>query len=49
LEYGLRLEVEFQALNEQAWWAGELGFEKYLPRFYERGGAGDERGKLGRF
>jgi len=31
------LEVEFQALDVQAWWSGELGFKKYLPRFFEKG------------
>ena len=38
LKCGLRLEVEFRVLNTQAWWSGELGFKKYLPRFYEKGG-----------
>ena len=38
-EQGLLLNVEFQALDTQAWWDGELGFRKHLPRFCEtRGG-----------
>ena len=37
LECGLLLVVEFQGLNEQPWWGGELGFRKYLPRSYEKG------------
>lgn len=40
---GLQLEVEFQALNTQEWWSGELGFKKYLPRFYEKGGGSGGR------
>jgi len=38
LESGLWLEVEFQAFNLPTWWNGELDCEKWLPRFYERGG-----------
>ena len=34
-ECGLQLEVD-----EQAWWGGELGFKKHLPRFHEKGEAG---------
>jgi len=41
LDCGLRLEVEFRALNAQEWWSGELGFEKYLPWFHEKGGRGN--------
>jgi len=41
-EDGVQLEVEFRALNAQAWWNGDLGFKRYLPRFYEKGG---RRGK----
>ena len=40
LECGLQLEVEFKALNGQAWWDGELGFRKHLPKFYEKGKTG---------
>jgi len=39
LESGLRLEVEFRAVSARAWWNEELGFKKYLPRFYEKGEA----------
>ena len=39
LEGGVQLEVEFRALNAQAWWTEELGFKKYLPRFCGKGGA----------
>jgi len=49
LEPGLRLEVEFRALNEMVWWGGKQGFQKCLPRSYEKGvtsgapmGEGDE-------
>lgn len=44
LERGARLEVEFQALNTQAW-SGVLDFKKYLPKFYEKGGVDGGRGK----
>jgi len=44
LECGVRLEVVFQTLSAQAWWSGELGFKKYLPRFYEKDKAGVGRG-----
>ena len=37
LESGIRLEVEFQALNATPWWGGKHGFKKYLPRSYEKG------------
>ena len=37
LECGRRLEVEFRGLNALAWWGGELGFKKCLPRSYEKG------------
>ena len=40
LEGGVRLKVEFQTLNEEAWWDGKLGFKKHLPRFYEKSEAG---------
>ena len=40
LERGLRLKVEFETLNEQAWWGGKLGFKKHLPRFCEKGEVG---------
>lgn len=36
-EPGVRLEVKFRALDEQAWWSEERGFRKHLPRFYEKG------------
>jgi len=36
LERGVRLEVVFQALD-RPWWSGELDFEKYLPRVFEKG------------
>jgi len=42
---GPQLEVEFLALDVQEWWSGELGFKKYLPRFYEKGETGVGRGK----
>jgi len=37
LERGTRLEVEFRALNAQAWWGGKHGFKKHLPKSYEKG------------
>jgi len=44
-ECGLRLEVGFRAADARAWWNGELGFKKYLPRFYEKGEASGGWGK----
>jgi len=44
-ECGPRLEVEFEALDLQAWWSGELGFKKHLPMFYEKRGVDGGQGK----
>ena len=33
---GLRLSVEFKALDAQAWWDGDLDFRKHLSMFYEK-------------
>ena len=45
LESGVQLEVEFQALDAQTRWSGELRFRRFLPRFYEKGEAGVGQGK----
>ena len=37
LEPGIRLEVKFRAFNAKAWWREERGFEKCLPKSYEKG------------
>ena len=36
LECGIWLEVEFRALNAQAWWGGKHGFRKHLPKSFEK-------------
>ena len=43
LEYGLQLEVSFYNAAIQEWWTGELGLEKHLPRFHEKGGVSGGR------